>query len=46
MVVVKAEKTIANEICIAKKLVKLVVTTKLSLAKKLPNTPKGERKNF
>ncbi len=43
MAVVKAEKAIANEAREAKKFVKLVVTTKLGLAKKLPKTPKGER---
>jgi hypothetical protein len=43
MVVVKAEKTIANEARVTKKLVKLVVTTKLGLAKKLPKMPKGEK---
>jgi hypothetical protein len=32
-----------NEAREAKKLVKLVVTTKLNLAKKLPKTPKGKR---
>ncbi|CAM6015320.1 unnamed protein product [Sphagnum balticum] len=43
MAMVKAEKAIANEAREAKKLVKLVVTTKLGLVKKLPKMPKGER---
>ncbi len=39
MAVVKAEKAIMKEVCLAKQ----TTTTKLSFAKKLPKTPKGEK---
>jgi hypothetical protein len=43
MAVAKVEKAIAKEACEAKKLVKLVMTTRLGLANKLPKMPKGKR---
>ncbi len=43
MAMVKAEKATTKEAYEARKLVKLVATTKLSLTKGLPKTPKGEK---
>lgn len=43
MAVVKAEKGHAKEARKAKKLAKLLTTSKLGCTKKLPKTPKGKR---